>query len=64
VVLILGLSYLLLQDFAAARDAFERAIELEPERDANQRLLELLNEVESGKRPCPISEAEIATALS
>jgi hypothetical protein len=60
----LGLSYLLLRDFAAARGAFERAIELEPERDANRRLLELLNEVESGKRPCPISEAEIATALS
>jgi hypothetical protein len=27
-------------------------------------LLELLDEVESGKRPCPGSEAEIATALS
>jgi tetratricopeptide (TPR) repeat protein len=59
----LGLSYLLLQDFAAARATLERAIELEPARDANQRLLELLNEVELGKRPCPRSEAEIATAL-
>jgi tetratricopeptide (TPR) repeat protein len=60
----LGLSYLFLQDFAAARAAFQRAIELEPEREANQRLLELLNEVQSGMRPCPKSEAEIATALS
>jgi Flp pilus assembly protein TadD len=60
----LGLSYLLVQDFAASRGAFERAIELEPDRDANQRVLELLNEVESGKRPCPRSEAEIAQALS
>jgi tetratricopeptide (TPR) repeat protein len=60
----LGLSYLFLGDFAGARKAFERAIELEPERDANKRLLGLLNEVESGKRPCPKSEADIGKALS
>jgi tetratricopeptide (TPR) repeat protein len=60
----LGLSYLFLGDFAGARGALERAVELEPERDENKRLLDLLTEVEAGARPCPRNEAEIAKALA
>ena len=40
-----------LSNNAPDRATREAAIELEPERDANRRLLELLNEVESRKRP-------------
>jgi tetratricopeptide (TPR) repeat protein len=60
----LGLSYLFLKNLKGARAAFERALELEPGREANQRLLDLLDAVESGKRPCPRDEAEVAKALS
>jgi Flp pilus assembly protein TadD len=60
----LGISFLLMGNLAGARSAFERAIVLEPERKTNQGLLDLVNEVESGKRRCPRSEAEIAKALS
>jgi Flp pilus assembly protein TadD len=60
----LGLSYLFLGDFARAREAIDPAIELEPQRDVNRRLLALLIEVESGTRPCPKNEAEVARALS
>jgi tetratricopeptide (TPR) repeat protein len=60
----LGISYLFLGDFAAARRALERAVALEPDQDVNKGLLDLLGEVEAGKRPCPKSEEEIAKALS
>jgi tetratricopeptide (TPR) repeat protein len=59
----LGLSYLFLGDFPAARAAFEQAIHLEPDRATNRRLLELLDDVESGKCPCPANEAEVVKAI-
>jgi hypothetical protein len=46
------------------RAAIDRAFELEPGRDENQRLLALLTDVESGAQPCPQNEAEVAKALS
>jgi hypothetical protein len=60
----LGLTYLFLADFARARAAIDRAIELEPERDENNRLRALVIDVVSGARPCPKNEAEIASVLS
>jgi tetratricopeptide (TPR) repeat protein len=60
----LALSYLFQRDFAMARAAIDRAIELEPARDENRRLLTLVVDVESGKQPCPENEADVARALS
>jgi tetratricopeptide (TPR) repeat protein len=60
----LGLSYLFLGDYTGARSALERAIELEPQREENKRLRDLVIEVEAGRRPCPRNEAEVANALS
>ena len=59
----LGLSCLLSGKSAEAREAFARAVELEPERDVNKRLLDLAIDVGAGKRPCPKSEGEIAKAI-
>lgn len=59
----LGISCLLTGDLAGARQAFARAVELEPQRPANHRLLRLVEEVAAGKRPRPTCEAEIAQAL-
>lgn len=55
----LGLSYLFMREFAKARAAIERTIELEPQREDNRRLLALVIDVESGARPCPENEADI-----
>jgi tetratricopeptide (TPR) repeat protein len=60
----LSLSYLFVRDFAKARAAIARANELEPGRDENKRLLALLIDAESGVRPCPSNETEVARALS
>jgi Flp pilus assembly protein TadD len=43
--------------------AFERTVELEPQRDENRKLLALAKEVESGKRSCPKTEREILGAI-
>jgi tetratricopeptide (TPR) repeat protein len=56
----LCLSYLFSRDIRKARTAIDRAIALEPQRDENKRLQALLMEIESGTRPYPQNEAEIA----
>jgi tetratricopeptide (TPR) repeat protein len=58
-----GLSCLFAGKVADALKAFERTVELEPERDANKKLLAFAKEVESGKRPCPKTEADISRAI-
>jgi Flp pilus assembly protein TadD len=55
-----GLSCLMSGNPTDARKAFERAVELEPERDMNKRLLNLVKDIEVGKLVCPKTEAEIA----
>ena len=59
----LGLSCLMAGKLANARSAFERTVALEPQRDLNRKLLALVKEVETGKRPCPKTEAEISRAI-
>jgi tetratricopeptide (TPR) repeat protein len=58
-----GLSCLMAGKLADACRAFERTVELEPQRDMNKRLLTFAKEVESKKRPCPKTEAEILHAI-
>jgi tetratricopeptide (TPR) repeat protein len=60
----LCLSYLFSRDVRKARRAIDRAIALEPQRDENKRLQALLMEIESGTRPCPENEAELAQMCS
>jgi hypothetical protein len=48
---------------ADACKAFGRAVELEPERDMNKRLLHLAKDIEAGRRPCPRTERDIAKAI-
>jgi tetratricopeptide (TPR) repeat protein len=59
----LGLSCLFAGKVADACEAFERTVELEPQRDINKKLLIFAKEVESGKRPCPKTEAEISRII-
>jgi tetratricopeptide (TPR) repeat protein len=59
----LGLSCLMSGKSADAREAFTRAVELEPERDMNRRLLSLARDVEAGKRRCPKTETELAQTI-
>lgn len=59
----LGLSCLMSGKTADACKAFGRAVELEPGREMNKRLFDLAKDVETGKRPCPRTEAEIANAI-
>ena len=58
-----GLSCLMAGKVADACKAFERTVELEPQRAANKKLLAFAKEVESGKRPCPKTEQEILRAI-
>ena len=58
-----GLSCLMAGNVAEACKAFARTIELEPQRDVNKKILAFAKEVESGKRPCPKTEAEILRAV-
>jgi hypothetical protein len=60
----LCLSYLFSRDLRNARTAIDRAIALEPQRDENKRLQALLTEIESGSRPYPENEAELAQMCS
>jgi len=59
----LGLSCLMAGKATDACSAFERTVELEPERDVNKQLLAFAREVESGNRPFPKSEEEISRAI-
>jgi Tfp pilus assembly protein PilF len=58
-----GLSCLMGGKLTQACKAFERTVELEPQNDVNRKLLALIREVESGKRPCPKTEAEILRVI-
>jgi tetratricopeptide (TPR) repeat protein len=58
-----GLSCLMAGKTADACRAFERTVELEPQRDVNRKLLALANEVKSGKRSCPKTEQEILRTI-
>jgi tetratricopeptide (TPR) repeat protein len=58
-----GLSCLMAGKLADACIAFERTVELEPQRAVNKKLLAFTRDVESGKRPCPKNEAEILRAI-
>jgi tetratricopeptide (TPR) repeat protein len=58
-----GLSCLMGGKLTHACKAFERIVELEPQSDVNKKLLALAREVESGKRPCPKTEADILRAI-
>jgi len=59
----LGLSCLMAGKAADACKAFERTVELEPQRGVNKKLLNFAREVESGKRPCPKTEEELSRAI-
>jgi Flp pilus assembly protein TadD len=59
----LGLSCLLAGKATDACLAFERTVQLEPERNTNKQLLAFAREVESGKRPIPKTEEEISKAI-
>ena len=59
----LGLSYLMIGKPAEARKAFERTVELEPQRDTNKRLLALATDVEAGKKSYPRTEGDIKRAI-
>lgn len=55
----LGLSYLMLNQLDSAKTSFNQAILVEPNSNTNKRLLALVENVISGKIPCPKSEKEI-----
>ena len=60
----LGLSQLMSARPADASETFARAVELEPQRDMNRRLLDLAREVVAGNLACPKNEAEISAAMA
>jgi Flp pilus assembly protein TadD len=59
----LGLSYLMAGETENALKTFETLVQLEPDYPTNQKLLDLASEIQSGKKPTPKSEAEIAKMI-